>query len=443
MINMTKSSIPEPRDLESMQIAVDTSLLETAPAGSQTAARLLRCVDLIAARRRLLFTLVIAGLLLSLALAFLIPVRYESVTRLMPPDQSTGMNAAMLGALTAKAGDSVGALASDLFGMHTTGATLVGILTSRTVQDDLINRFDLRRVYGKKDYEDARKVLARRTDISEDRKSGIITIKVEDGNRDRAALLARGYLDELNGRVSQLTTSSARRERIFLEGRLSSIKQQLDASTLELSRFSSKTKTFDPQVEGKAMLEAGSTLQGQLIAAESELKGMEQIYGPENSRVRATAARVAELRSKLGALSGYSSTGSAGNGEGGSGALYPSLQQLPILDNTYYGLARQAKINETVYEVLTKQYELAKVEEAKEIPTIKVLDEPLVPERKTWPPRLLIVILGTIVAFCLAITWIVGRDSWEALDSRHIYKVVLLHLSRAFSTEGHRELSPK
>ena len=242
MINMTKSSIPEPRDLESMQIAVDTSLLETAPAGSQTAARLLRCVDLIAARRRLLFTLVIAGLLLSLALAFLIPVRYESVTRLMPPDQSTGMSAAMLGALTAKAGDSVGALASDLFGMHTTGATLVGILTSRTVQDDLINRFDLRRVYGKKDYEDARKVLARRTDISEDRKSGIITIKVEDGNRDRAALLARGYVDELNSRVSQLTTSSARRERIFLEGRLSSIKQQLDASTLELSRFSSKNE---------------------------------------------------------------------------------------------------------------------------------------------------------------------------------------------------------
>lgn len=440
---MTKSSIPEPRDLESIQIAVDTSLLESAPAGRHTAATLLRCVDLVAASRRFLFNFVIAGLLLSVALAFVIPVRYESVTRLMPPDQSTGMSAAMLGALTAKAGDSVGALASDLFGMHTTGATLVGILSSRTVQDDLINRFDLRRVYGKKDYEDARKVLARRTDISEDRKSGIITIKVEDGNRDRAAQLARGYVDELNGRVSQLTTSSARRERIFLEGRLSSIKQQLDASTLELSRFSSRTRTFDPQIEGKAMLEAGSTLQGQLIAAESELKGLEQIYGPENSRVRATAARVAELRSKLGALSGNSSTASAENGEGGGGALYPSLQQLPILGNTYYDLARQAKINETVYEVLTKQYELAKVEEAKEIPSIKVLDEPLVPEKKTWPPRLLIVVLGTVVAFFLAVTWIVGRDAWEALDSRHVYKVVLLHLSKAFTTEGHRELSSK
>ncbi len=238
-------------------------------------------------------------------------------------------------------------------------------------------------------------MLSRRTDISEDRKSGIITIKVEDHDRDRAARIARGYVDDLNGRVSQLTTSSARRERVFLEGRLSSIKQQLDESTLQLSRFSSKNKTFDPQVEGKAMLDAASSLQGELIAAESELKGLEQIYGPENARVRSAAARVSELRSKLNGLSGNSSAVAK---DGEASALYPSLQQLPILGNTYYDLARQAKINETVYEVLTRQYELAKVEEAKEIPTIKVLDEAIAPEQKIWPPRTLIVVLGTILA---------------------------------------------
>ena len=304
----------------------------------------------------------------------------------------------------------MGSLASDLLGMHTTGATLVGILSSRTIQDDLINQFDLRKVYSKKKYEDARKVLSRRTDISEDRKSGIITIKVEDGDRDRSAKIAHGYVDDLNNRVSQLTTSSARRERVFLEGRLSSIKQQLDESTLQLSRFSSKNKTFDPQVEGKAMLDAASTLQGELIAAESELKGMEQIYGPENARVRSAAAKVSELRSKLNALSGNSGIATK-DGDGGTGAasLYPSLQQLPILGNTYYDLARQAKINETVYEVLTKQYELAKVDEAKEIPTIKVLDEAIAPEGKIWPPRSLIIILGTILAFCLGVTWLTAK----------------------------------
>lgn len=431
--DLTKPALREPPAVEGIPLAAEVHHRD-APVIGAGAAAALRFLDLLAKRRAVLIAFILWGFALSAVIAFLLPVRYESVTRLMPPDQSAGMSATMLGALTAKAGDSVGTLASDLLGMHTTGATLVGILSSRTVQDDLINRFDLRKIYSKKRYEDARKVLSRRTDISEDRKSGIITIKVEDSDRDRAAMIARGYVDDLNTRVSQLTTSSARRERVFLEGRLSSIKQQLDDSTLQLSRFSSKNRTFDPQVEGKAMMDAASTLQGELIAAESELKGMEQIYGPENARVRSAAAKVSELRSKLNALSGNSGV-AAKDGEAGS-SLYPSLEQLPMLGNTYYDLARQAKINETVYEVLTKQYELAKVEEAKEIPTIKVLDEAIPPERKAWPPRSLIVLLGTIAAFCLGLTWLAASESWEALDSTHPYKLMLQPLRKLVSING-------
>lgn len=433
MIDLSKPLIDDSREVARIQVQADAVHLDNEDSG---ATRLLRYVDLIAGHSRQILAAVTAGFVLCIALAFLIPARYQSTARLMPPDQSAGMSASMLTALTAKAGDSVGALAGDLLGMHTTGATLVGILSSRTIQDDLINRFDLRKIYGEKNYEDARRVLSARTDISEDRKSGIITIKVEDRNRDRAALLARGYVDDLNGRVSQLTTSSARRERVFLAGRLASIKAQLDESTLQLSRFSSKTKTFDPQIEGKAMLEAASTLQGQLIAAQSELKGLEQIYGPENSRVRSAAARVSELQSKLRALGGSGSQHSGTDDQAKTGDVYPSLEQFPILGNTYYDLARQAKINETVYEVLTKQYELAKVEEAKEIPTIKVLDEPIVPERKIWPPRLLIIVLGTVLFFFLAIAWIIGRDTWQTLTPDHPYKLMLLHIRKAFSAEG-------
>ena len=109
----------------------------------------------------------------------------------MPPDQSD-MNTAMLGALTAKAGDAIGAVASNVLGLRTSGATMVGILESRTIQDDLINQFDLRKVYSKKRYNDARKVLEKRTNISEDKKSGIIAISVEDANPDRAAALGQG-----------------------------------------------------------------------------------------------------------------------------------------------------------------------------------------------------------------------------------------------------------
>src|SRR5271165_4523349 len=159
------------------------------------------------------------------------------------------------------------------------------------------------------------------------------------------------------------------------------------------------------------MIEAGATLQGQLIAAETELSGLEQVYGPENSRVKSASARVGELRSKLRSMSG------AGESKGGNGGqLYPSLEQLPLLGNTYYDLARQAKINESVFEVLTKQYELAKVQEAKEIPSIRVLDEPVVPERKIWPPRIFILIFGTIMTVLFGVVWIFAQAGLSTLS---------------------------
>src|ERR1019366_7015633 len=262
---------------------------------------------------------------------------------------------------------------------------------------------------------DARKVLQQRTDIAEDKKSGIIMISVQDRDAQRSARLARGYIDNLNVRIAQLSTSAARREREFLEARLLSIKQQLDESTLQLSKFSSRNMTFDPQIQGKAMIEAASTLQGQLIAAETEISGLDQVYGPENSRVKAASARVGELRSKLRSMSGAGDTKGSSNGQ-----LGPSLEQLPLLGNTYYDLARQAKINETVYEVLTRQYE-----EAKEVPSIRVLDEPVVPERKVWPPRLIIIILGTLMTLLFGILWIMGAAAVDGLDLDDPRRVLL------------------
>ncbi len=179
------------------------------------------------------------------------------------------------------------------------------------------------------------------------------------------------------------------------------------------------------------MMEAAANLQGQLIAAQAELSGLEQIYGPDNSRVRAAAAKVGELKSKLLTLSGNKPL--SDNADAQNSQLYPSLAQLPMLGNTYYDLSRQAKIDEAVYEALTKQYELAKVEEAKEIPTIKVLDEPVVPEKKVWPPRTLIIALGTLLAFCLGIAWLALRDTWSALDDTNPYKLAIGKIRVIFS----------
>jgi uncharacterized protein involved in exopolysaccharide biosynthesis len=174
--------------------------------------------------------------------------------------------------------------------------------------------------------------------------------------------------------------------------------------------------TFDPQLQGRAMLDAAATLQGQLIAAESELSGLEQIYGPQNSRVKAAQARVGELRSQLRGMRGRSGGGDGSSGKAtalDSNELYPSMEQLPLLSNTYVDLGRRAKIDEALFEVLTKQYELAKVQEAKEIPTVMVLDAADLPEKKSFPPRLLIAVLGGLLGFTLAAGWTLLLEVWD------------------------------
>jgi capsule polysaccharide export protein KpsE/RkpR len=281
------------------------------------------------------------------------------------------------------------------------------------VQDALIDKFHLKAVYHDSKIEDARKDLAAHTDVSEDRKSGIITIAVTDHDPKRAATMAQAYVDELDRLVAQVSTSSARRERIFLEGRLQNVKTDLDSAAKDFSIFASKNTAIDIPAQGKAMVEAAATLQGELIAAQSELSGLRQIYADNNVRVRTVEARVNELDRKLNEIGGG---GTQGGGKSDN-PLYPSIRQLPLLGVTYADLFRQTKIQETVYELLTQQYELAKVEEAKEIPTVKVLDAAIVPTKKTFPPRTVIVLLGMMLGTTMAMTWVLGKTRWDAVDA--------------------------
>jgi capsule polysaccharide export protein KpsE/RkpR len=324
------------------------------------------------------------------------------------------MLAAMTGRLQGLGGTGgIGGIAGDLLGTKSSGALFVGVIQSQTVQDRLIQQFNLMHVYHDWKIEDARRDLAEHTDASEDRKSGIISIFVTDRDPKRAAAMAQSYVHELDRLVAQVSTSSARRERIFLEERLKTVKGELDDSAKNFSDFASKNSAIDIPAQGRAMVEAAARLQGELIAVQSELEGLKQVYTDDNVRVRSARARMDELQKKLNEI------GSAGT-EGGAKAddsLYPSIRRLPILGVTYADLYRRTKIEETVYELLTEQYEMAKVQEAKEIPSVKVLDAPIVPTKKSFPPHAVIIALGTLLGLALAITWIAGKTRWEAVEA--------------------------
>src|SRR5208282_1701994 len=182
----------------------------------------------------------VAGLLFGTLLAFLLPKRFESTTRLMPPDTQSSSGLAMMAGLMAKTGDVASTFGGDLLGLKSTGAQFVGILRSRTVEDRLVERFNLKKVYWVRWDEDARQKLEEKTGISEDRKSGIITITVTDSDPKRAAAIAQAYVEELDHLVAELSTSAAHRERVFLDERLKVIKLDLDQASKEFSQFASK-----------------------------------------------------------------------------------------------------------------------------------------------------------------------------------------------------------
>jgi uncharacterized protein involved in exopolysaccharide biosynthesis len=377
-------------------------------------------------RRRLLAKFTAWGAAAAVVIALLIPSQFASTTRLMPPDPATTSGMALLAGLTGRVGAALGPL-SGLMGMSTSADLFAGVLQSRTVQDDLVEKFDLRREYGVKRWMDARKELGRRTDISIDRKSGILTIQVTDHDPKRASALAREYVEQLNNTVTQLNTSSAHRERQFLEERLGEVKAELESAEKDFSQFASKNAAIDIKEQGKAMVEAGAILEGQLIAAQTELQGLRQVYTDQNVRVRSTQARINELRRQVLKMSGKEEVEGSGSAPR-EDAPYPSIRKLPLLGVTYADLYRRTKVEETVFETLTQQYEIAKVQEAKEVPSVKVLDPAEIPEKKVFPPRTLLVLLGAMVALAIGAGWVIASDNWEKIDPQDPGKLLVLHM---------------
>lgn len=398
--------------------------------------------------RRSLFRTAGIGALISVLIVFLIPKRYESTTRIMPPE-SSGTSATLLAALAGRGSSELGGLgtlAASLLGVRTSGPLFVDLLRSGTITGDLIDRFDLQKAYGKRYRIDTTKKLTHRTAVVEDKKSGVISITVEDSDPVRARDLAQAYLDELNLLVNRTNTSSARLERSFIEQRLQTAEAELERAQKEMSDFSSTHSTIDIKEQTRATVEAAAKLQAQVIVEQSELDSLRQIYGDENVRIRAARARILNLKAQLKAIAGTSEPlqedGSVAPGEmaalNETGADYPPLRQIPRLAVPYADIYRHVRVQEAVYELLTQQYELARIQEAKDVPVIRVIDPPGVPEKKSFPPRILFILLLTLAIVIAAAGWILMCDQWDRMDVQDPRRKLLVQIAGDLVEQGRR-----
>jgi capsule polysaccharide export protein KpsE/RkpR len=372
--------------------------------------------------RRFIGRIALWGTLVTIIITLLMPNKYTAQVSLMPPDQNDA--SALVAAVASN--NALSGMAADLLGTKTPGALFVSVLQSRTVEDALVNKFDLRKVYRQKYYEGARTELDDRTDVTEDRRSGIITLTVIDEDKYRARDMAQAYINELNRVVAQSSTGAGHRQRAFLEERLKLVRQELDDSAKALAEFSSKNTLLDPKDQGKSMIDAAAELQAQLIAAQTEVHGLQSVYTDQNVRVRTAQARVHELQGQLAKVSGK--PGAAGS-EGAELGDYPSIRQLPGLAVPYADLYRRNKVAELVYELLTQQYEMAKLQEAKDTPSVQPLDPPAVPERKSGPKRSLITLAGLCLSGLFGMGWVLGDHAWQKIDPEHPGKVLVLDIA--------------
>jgi capsule polysaccharide export protein KpsE/RkpR len=372
-------------------------------------------------------------LVLSIGLVVLLPKEYESSARIMPPE--TGSNsAAMLAALVGRgnstgSGSGLASLAGSLLGAKNNGALFIALLHSGTISGHLIDRFNLQQVYHKRYRETTAKRLAHLTKITEDTKSGVITIVVTDEKRERARDLVQAYLDELNALVARVNTSSAHREREFIEQRLNTVQIELQRAQLELSKYSSENTTIDIKEQTRATVDAGAKLEGQLIVSESELDSLRQIYGDQNVRVRAAQARNTLLRRELQRANGQNEQQSEVIPTDAAHP-YPALRQLPQLAVEWANLYRTVRIHETVFDLLSEEYETARIEEVKSIPTVSVIDSPGLPERKSGPHRTLIVLTAIALSIIATALFLLAKRSWLAMDRRDRRRVLAVDILR-------------
>lgn len=348
---------------------------------------LIEMLAVLAKYKALLIALPLVAGLLALALAFVMPNIFSAKAVLMTPQQSQPGAAAMLGQLGALAGVAGGAL-----GVKNPTDLYIGLLKSRTVADRLIERFDLQKVYDEKLSSDTRKELATRTQIMAG-KDGLINIEVEDKEPKRAAQIANAYYEELERLTRTLAVGEASQRRLFFEKQLVQAREDLSKAEFDLQKTQEKTGIIQLEGQAKVIIEGIAQLRGQIAAKEVQLGAMRTFATAENPDYLRAQQELSGLRAQLKAREV-----DAGGKDGGM----ISSSKAPQVGLENIRKLREVKYHEVIMEMFARQYELAKVDEAKDAAQIQVVDKAIEPDKKSKPKRGLIAIGALVAGFFLA-----------------------------------------
>lgn len=364
----------------------DEFLAKPAPVQPAREIGMLDLMIVLAKYKKLIIGFPLVMAMLAAAVSMMLPNVYKATTKMLPPQQAQSGASALLAQLGGAAG-----LAASVAGMKNPSDIYIGMLKSRTVADKLIARFDLKKSYDTDSQEIARMNLDSSTQVSAG-KDGMITIEVEDRNRQLVPKLANGYVEELQSLSRVLAVTDASQRRLFFERQLETAKDNLAKVEMSLKGVLDKGGVISVDAESRAVLETAARLKAQISAKEIQLGAMRPFVTSEHPEFRRAEEELTSLRAELSRLEGARTDTSSAQ---------PPQDKRSGLENIQ--LMRDLKYYQMLYELLSKQYEIARLDEAKEPSLIQVLDPAIEPERRARPKRALIVLATAVLSGLAAV----------------------------------------
>jgi tyrosine-protein kinase Etk/Wzc len=388
---------------------------------------LLEIATAIIRRRRIVGWTVLAALIIGILLCILLPTEYTAETTLLPPQQSSSLNSLLssqLGGLAALSG-----VGHDL-GLKNPNDMFVAMFHSQTVEDAMVKKYGLESEYHAKYLSVARKALESHSKVDGSSKDGLIHVTFTDHNPQRAAELANGYVDQFRHLSEHLAMTEAGQRRLFFQQQLEDAKNKLADAEEALKTTEEKGGLIQLDSQARALIESAAALRAQIAAKQVEIQGMRSYAADNNPNLVEAQQQLDALRSQLAQLTG--------NGGGADDELIVPRGKVPQAGLDYVRKYRDVKYYETIFDILARQFEVAKLDEAREGALIQVVDPAIVPDYKSAPKRSIILAISLLLGLFLGILGALASAGWENLNRDPVSRIQLDELRQAFRSKRAR-----
>jgi tyrosine-protein kinase Etk/Wzc len=360
----------------------------------------------LAERKLTIFWITTITAVVALVVSLLLPKKFTATATILPPQQNSSIGASMLASQLGSIG-GIAALAGGSLGIKNPNDMFVAMMKSRTVEDSMVQRFGLRQEYKVRYLSDARKVLERHVTIDDGVKDGLIRISIEDRDPNRAAELANGYVDQFRRLSEHLAITEASQRRLFFEQQLEQAKDRLASAEEAMEQTERQTGIIQLSSQTQALIESATSIRAQIAAKEVQIQSLQTFATDQNAQLVQAQQELASLRFQLAKL---------GGSEGGTDAsLIVPKGKVPQASLEYIRRLRDVKYYETIFDILARQFETAKLDEARQGALIQVVDAAVPPDRRSSPKRALIVLSATVFGFIAGIFTAIIRTAFRRM----------------------------